>query len=205
MYNHASEAVKLFPNQSFIYFFKGFGAFQLKKYNEAVDALSFGVKLITEKDDTYRDFLTFLGEAYYQTGEKEKAYKTFDKLLKIDSENIMVLNNYAYYLSLDNKNLEKAAQMSKKTIEKEPENSKYLDTYAWIVYKQKKYSEALIYIEKAIVTGENISDVVLEHYGDILYKNKDVNKALIQWKKAKVKGEGSGNLDKKINDKGFTD
>jgi len=205
MYNHADEAVKLFPNQSFLYFFKGFGAFQLKKYDVAVDALSFGIKLITDKDDTYKDYLTFLGEAYYQTGDKEKAFKTFDKLLKVDTDNIMVLNNYAYYLSLENKDLEKAAAMSKKTIEKEPENSTYLDTYAWILYKQKKYSEALIYIEKAIIIGENISDVVLEHYGDILYKNNNVSKALIQWKKAKTKGEGSGNLDKKINDKGFTD
>jgi len=198
MYSHSNEALQYFPNQSFLYFFNGFSAFQLSKFTEAVNSLSFGYKLITKDDPLGKDFLTFLGESYYKIGNKEKCYETFDKLIEIDKENLMILNNYAYYLSEDNLNLDKAAKMSKITIDKEPNNSTYLDTYAWILFKQKNYIDALEYIKKAIEYDKEPSDIVLEHYGDILYHNNFIEEALIQWKKAIKLGKGSGLLENKI-------
>ena len=85
----------------------------------------------------------------------------FDNILKEDPENVMVLNNYAYYLSEDNENLDKAEKMSKITITKEPENSTYLDTYAWILFRLKSYDKALEYITKAVKNDVEVSDVVL--------------------------------------------
>jgi tetratricopeptide (TPR) repeat protein len=198
VFTHSSEALKYFPNQSFLYFFNGFSSFQLKDYEHAIKSLSFGYKLITKDDPLVMDYLTFLGESYYKLGNKDEAYQQFDDILKIDSENIMVLNNYAYYLSLDNEKLEKAEKMSKITITKQPNSSTYLDTYAWILFKMNRNAEALVYIEKAIANDTLVSDVVLEHYGDILYRNERVNDAVNQWIKAKLLGEGSGLLEKKI-------
>jgi tetratricopeptide (TPR) repeat protein len=201
LYTHTSEAITYFPNQSFIYFFKGVSAIQIEKYNEAIDALEFGLKLVTLDDPFRKDFISYIAEAYYKINKKEQAYKYFDELLAIDSNNIMVLNNYAYYLSLDSIKLSKAEKMSKITIEKEPENSTYLDTYAWILFKQNRNEEALIFIEKAIANDTLVSDVLLEHYGDILYKNNKVDEAVKQWIKAREIGEGSGLLDEKIDEK----
>ena len=203
IYKHSNEAITYFPNQSFLYFFKGFSSFLLKDYTTAVNSLTFGLKLITTDDPLKSDFLSYLGEAYYQDGQKTNAYSTFDKLLIIDKENIMVLNNYAYYLSLDNNNLDKAESMSLVTITAEPKNPTYLDTYAWILFMRGKYEKALIYIEKSILYDKEPSDVVLEHYGDILFHNNNLISALEQWNKAKLLGEGSGLLDKKINGKKY--
>lgn len=203
MFTHTNEALKYFPNQSFLYFFNGFSAFQIQNYHDAVKSLSFGFKLITVDDPLYSDFQTFLGEAYFNQGNKEEAYKIFNKIIEEQPDNLMVLNNYAYYLSEDDKDLSKAEKMSKITITKEPKNATYLDTYAWILFKLKNYEEALIYIEKAVNNDDNISDVVLEHYGDILFHNERLEDALKQWENAKVKGEGSGLLDKKIENKTY--
>ncbi len=203
MFTESTEALEYFPNQSFLYFFNGFSAFQLSNYNQAVKSLAFGINLITKDDPMRVEYNTFLAESYHKLGYKDKAYKIFDDLLIDDSNNIMVLNNYAYYLSEDNTDLDKAEKMSKITITKEPENSTYLDTYAWILFKQKNYSQALIYIEKAVKNIDDISDVVIEHYGDILYFNQDIENAVIQWKRAKELGNGSGKLDQKIESKSF--
>ena len=52
------------------------------------------------------------------------------------------LNNYAYYLSLRNDRLEKAAQMSLRSNELAPGQPSFQDTYAWVLYQQGKYAEA---------------------------------------------------------------
>ncbi len=199
----SNEAIEYFPNQGFLYFFKGFSGFQLEKYNESVEAFEFGLKLITKTDPLYKDFLTFLGESYHKTGKKDKAYRIFDRLLDEDAQNIMVLNNYAYYLSIDDERLDKAEQMSKITVTKEPKNPTYLDTYAWILFRQKRYVEALEFIKKAIEFNVDKSAVITEHYGDILYHNNAVDEALIQWKKALELGEGSSLLKQKIDAKTY--
>lgn len=199
----SSQALEYFPNQGFLYFFKGFSGFQLEKFNESVEAFEFGLKLITKSDPLYKDFLTFLGESYHKTGKKDKAYRTFDRLLEEDAQNIMVLNNYAYYLSIDDQKLDKAEQMSKITVTKEPKNPTYIDTYAWILFRQKKYAEALTFIEKAIEFDTDKSAVIMEHYGDILYHNNAVEDAIIQWKKALELGDGSGLLKQKIDAKTY--
>ena len=108
------------------------------------------------------------------------------------------LNNYAYYLSERNEDLEKAEQMSRKTIDAEPKNSTFLDTYAWILFQQGKYADAKTYIDQAIENDSTLGDVVLEHAGDIYYMSGEKEKALDFWTKAAEKGEGSGLLSKKI-------
>lgn len=95
----------------------------------------------------------------------------------------LVLNNYAYYLSLRNENLSKAEQMSSQAVLLEPENGTYLDTYAWVLYMRKDYSQALYYMKLAIQYSPEISGVLYEHYGDILYRNDEKEKALEMWKK----------------------
>lgn len=205
MLKETSEALKYFPNQGFLYFFKGFSAFQLEKFVVSHRAFDFGFKIITKDDPLYKDFVSFLAETNHRIGNKKEAFEYFDLLLSLDNENIMALNNYAYYLSEENSNLDKAKNMSFKTIEKEPENSTYLDTYAWILFKMNNYSEALVYIEKAFNNNTDSSAVIVEHYGDIVYHTGDVDKANELWKLAKTYGEGSEFLDAKIEKEIFID
>jgi Tfp pilus assembly protein PilF len=110
----------------------------------------------------------------------------------------MVLNNYSYYLSLENENLDKAAEMSAKCVQLEPGNSTYLDTYAWVLYKQQNYTLAKFYIEKAIANLTEDNGEVFDHYGDILYKTGEKEKAMDWWKKALETGFESDTLEIKI-------
>jgi tetratricopeptide (TPR) repeat protein len=112
-----------------------------------------------------------------------------------------VLNNYAYYLTLRNEKLDKAAEMSKKSNELRPDDATFEDTYAWVFYKQGKYEDAKIWLEKAFAHGGDKSGAILEHYGDLLFKMGKVEDALTYWNKAKVTGEFSELLEKKIVDK----
>ena len=81
---------------------------------------------------------------------KAEAYAAYDSSLVYNPNNIGTLNNYAYYLSVERTNLDKAEEMSYKTVKAEPENATYLDTYAWILFEKKRYTEARIYIEQAM-------------------------------------------------------
>ncbi|MDZ7695279.1 MAG: hypothetical protein U5K69_29885 [Balneolaceae bacterium] len=54
----------------------------------------------------------------------------------LDPQNHNVLNNYAYYLSERDEQLEKAEKMALKAIEQVPDNPSYLDTVGWVYYKR---------------------------------------------------------------------
>ena len=111
-----------------------------------------------------------------------------------------MLNNYAYYLSERNEELEKAERMSRKCNDLQPGVATYLDTYAWIFYKQGKFSEAKTWQEKAIAAGGDKEAVLIEYYGDILFKLGDSAGAVVQWKKAKDLGGASELIGRKITE-----
>ncbi len=205
LYKHSKETLEYFPNQPIVYFFNGFSAFQLEYFDESKKSLELGLQILPKDNVLRNDFLTFLGEVNYKLGYKKEAYSYFDKLLNVDPDNISILNNYSYYLSLDKTDLQKAENMSYKTIEKEPENATYLDTYAWIQFIKGDYVKALEYIKKAVKFNNNASDVILEHYGDILYYNNMIDEAVVQWKSASKIGNGSGKLEEKIEKRKYVE
>ena len=57
---------------------------------------------------------SILGNSYNEIKEYENSDKSYEKSLEYLPENVMVLNNYAYYLSLRGENLEKAKTNVKK-------------------------------------------------------------------------------------------
>ena len=92
-----------------------------------------------------------------------------------------MLNNYAYYLSLSGKQLDKAYAMSQKTITAEPDNATYLDTFGWILYKMGKFIEAKAIFRHAMIYGGTDSAVILDHYADVLYALGEKDAAVVYW------------------------
>ena len=99
---------------------------------------------------------------------REQLIASYDQTLKINPDYAPVLNNYAYYLSLEGKQLKKAYTMSKKTIEQEPDNATYLDTFAWILHLMGRDLEAKPFFKHAMLYGGKESAVILEHYAVVL-------------------------------------
>lgn len=178
-----TKALEYFPNQLILYYFTASAHMRLKNYEKVVEVSELGVNMILPGKDINAILYSFIGDAQHQLNNNEKAYKAYDESLELDPENLYVLNNYAYYLSLEKKNLAKAEKMSKKTIDREPDNASYLDTYGWILYQKGDYKNAKIYIEKALDLSEESSEV-LEHLGDVLYKLGDKTGAKAAWERA---------------------
>ncbi len=196
----SNQAIELFPNQAPLFLYKGVALMQKKEYKEAVKSLKEGASITIDNDAMLTSFNMYLGDSYHADNEHKNSDDSYEKALKLDPNNIYVLNNYAYYLSERGTNLERAEEMSAKTLKLEPTIANYQDTYAWILYKQKKYSDALIWQQKAI-QGSIPSAVMQEHLGDIYYQLNEPDKALEYWLQAKGKAGVSTFLDKKIADK----
>jgi Tfp pilus assembly protein PilF len=122
-----------------------------------------------------------LGDLYQHEGNIKKAFSYYEKVLAIDSSNVLVLNNYAYFLSLAGQQLDKAYRMSKKAIAAEPNNATYLDTFGWVLYKMEKYFEAKAIFKHAMIYGGLEQAVILDHYGDVLNALGEKDAAVIYW------------------------
>ncbi len=155
------------------------------------------------KKEVVSDFFTIMGDAYYAEKRSQEAYAAYDSALVYHPDNIPALNNYAYYLSLERRDLDRAEEMSYKTIKAEPKNATYLDTYAWILFEKGNYDEARIYIDDALLSDEEKSGGIVEHAGDIYYMTGDVDKAVECWKKARSMGIRTGVLDRKIEERKY--
>lgn len=155
------------------------------------------------KKEIVSDFYSIMGDMYHTKDKMAEAYAAYDSALVYNPSNIGALNNYAYYLSVERRDLDKAEEMSYKTVKAEPNNATYLDTYAWILFEKGNYAEARIYIDNAIKSDGEKSDVIVEHCGDIYYMTGDVDGALEYWKKALDMGSESKTLKQKIEKKKY--
>lgn len=195
-----NDAMELFPNQAFIYLFKGGAEVQNKEYEKALKSFSRGEKMSYDNDKIRAQFLANIGDVLHNLNRDTESDSAYDRSLKLDPENSYVLNNYSYYLSVRKVNLEKAKQMSAYSNKLEPDNSSFLDTYAWILFQLNDFAGAKDWQEKAMKAGGDKSGTILEHYGDILFELGNKEDALKYWKQAKELGTDSGTIDRKISE-----
>ncbi len=193
------EAFEKFPTVYDFLDMEIYANYSLKDYKKVVETC---LRVIMTKFDATAALSAYstLGDVSYLLGDSKKAYESYEKALKINPDYLPVLNNYAYYLSVEGKKLKKAAEMSLKTIEAEPDNATYLDTYAWILHLQGKSEEAKAYFKHAMLYGGKDSAVIMDHYGDVLFALGEYDLAFLYWNQALAKdteGEIEG-LEEKI-------
>lgn len=194
------EARQYNPEEMAFYYYQGMTYYKKGDKDEALSAFQNGIGVINEESnpDIVSDFYAVMGDLLQQKGLSRQAFEAYDSCLQWKDDNIMCLNNYAYYLSVRGEQLERAEQMSYKTVKAEPKNATYLDTYAWILFMQKRYAEAKIYIEQALQNDSDTTAVITEHAGDIYMMNKDTGRALELWRQAQQDDAGNKILAKKI-------
>lgn len=202
----SKPAIEYNPDNIVFYYFQGLAYTQKDDDDNALDTFRKGVGQVNESSnkDLVSDFYCIMGDILHQKGFDEEAYAAYDSCLYWKANNIPCLNNYAYYLSIKDRDLAKAEQMSYRTVKAEPKNSTYLDTYAWILFRQQRYQEAKVYIDQAIANDSTVSNVIIEHAGDIYMMTGDVDKALEYWKKALSMNDGDNALlEEKIKKKKY--
>ena len=198
-------ALQYSPETLEFYYYLGLSYFQAERKDDALKVFQKGVTMVNEQSNKMivSDFYSIMGDLYHEKEKAVESYAAYDSALVYNPGNIGALNNYAYYLSVERKNLDKAEEMSFKTVKAEPKNATYLDTYAWILFEKGKYAEAKLYMDDAMKNGGEESDVVVEHCGDIYFMNGDVEGAMAYWQKAKEMGSKSKTLERKIKEKKF--
>lgn len=196
----AGKAISIFPDRPYFYMYRGVAYWQLNELNNAATDFEYALKASNKDIAFTTQIYAFLGDLYHQMGKEKKSFKCYEEVLKIDTLNATVLNNYAYFLALKNKNMNRAYSMSKKAIELEPSNHSFLDTFGWILYLQGKLTEARAIFRQAIASGGKESAVVLDHYANVLYALGEHDTASIYWNQALEKAdvENSNEIKQKL-------
>ena len=158
---YTSRAMKLFPENVDLHLRKGQMLSYAKRYDEALKFYKNSLRLAP--GDSLRGAVWgIIGETYHLMGQQalqkqsedrqpkaslyesrkgpaarcmRKCYDAYDRSLALRYDNAMVLNNYAYFLSLEGRDLERALAMAGRAIVLEENNPTYLDTYAWVLYR----------------------------------------------------------------------
>ncbi len=199
------RAIQYVPDQKDIYMYVAMAGMQNKDYKGAILLLEKGLTYVDEGDKGMKSsFYGQLGDVYYAAGDTLQSYEMYEKALLHNPSNVLVLNNYAYFLAVAGKELSRAERMSAQAVKAEPDNATYLDTYAWVFFKQGNYSLARFYLQSALDKMTEPSADLYEHYGDVLIMLGEVDEALLYWQKALDAGsESPERLKEKIGNKKY--
>ena len=192
---YTERALRLFPDDLALRLTKGNVEFQAKRYDAALATYKEALRY-ADADSTRSSIWCIIGDTHHEKARKagvgakpdpklmKPCYSAYKRSLKYNPRNIVVLNNYAYFLSVEERDLETALSLSARVLEEEPDNATYIDTYAWILYKLGRYDEAKQSMRQAIALDRRGSADLMVHYGDILFALKEYFLAENYWRKA---------------------
>lgn len=176
------------PDEVTYYYYEGVALYRLGRDAEAISALRRGTERTGADTDPElaSDLYAQLGDVLHENGRRQQAFQAYDEALRFNAQNLLCLNNYAYFLTLNGTDLDRARSMSLRTVEAEPDNVTYLDTYAWVLCCMKRYAEARIYADQMLRHATSTPDnaPLFDHAGDIYFHNAERQRAIAFWKKA---------------------
>ena len=199
----AQRATHYLPDDPVLTFYTSSTLSQLDREEEAMQLLH---KALGQTDDNDKGLqstiLCSIGDNLYKMGQTDSAFVYYDRALEADPENLLALNNCAYFMAEQGTDLDKAERMIAICVRQQPDNDTALDTYAWVFFKKKDYAKAKEMIDRALAIEVNDpqSDV-LHHAGDIYYMNGDPESALEFWEEALKLDPDNKLLRKKVKNK----
>ncbi len=175
---YAAEAIELFPERHSLRLSMANLYSYTKRYEKALSEYLDVVERIPS-DSLKSSVWGSVGSIYNLLAEQQpnsrkakslmrKSYKAYDKALSLDPDNSLVLNNYAYFLSLEQRDLELALKMASRAVELSGNNPTYLDTYAWVLYHMGDFEQAKKIMRQVIALDTTSSADIQFHYGEIL-------------------------------------
>ncbi len=183
----SDRALALYPGEVRIYLLRASALQYLKRPREAQKTLSRALK-VAATDSLRSEIYGAMGTLWHEEGNDKKTFAAYEKALEYNSDNALVLNNYAYYLALEGRQLDRALGMAQRAIKIQQNFATYLDTYAWVLYKTGDYAEARRVMGMALPLDREGSAELMMHYGDILWALGEKFMASVYWKKARDAG-----------------
>ena len=203
LFETTARALQHFDDRYLFHFFHGFSGSTLNNYEAAIPAYNRVLELLGKErnPDLEIKFQTyvFLGEASNEQGQFAQSDYAFGMALQMSPNNPVVLNNYAYYLSLREEKLDLAEQYIKRCLSIEPNVYTFLDTYGWVLYKSGRIDEAIMMIEKAIEQGGGNNPEIIDHYCELLSVAGRLEEAYVVCKQAIELSNSEQTVEEKIN------
>ena len=217
---YINRAIERFEGDAELYVRRGHLHLLAERFNEAIKGYREGLK--HADNDTLRSTIWgYIGDIYHQKAvvgakgitegvfgtlstnkharkEMARCYDCYEKALDLYPDNAGVLNNYAYFLSLEERDLEQALTMAEKAISLTENNPTYLDTKAWVLHKLGRNEEAKRIMRQAISLDTTNSADLQIHYGDILAALGERFMAEIYWRKALDNGYDKTSVEQRI-------
>lgn len=199
----SDRALEYFPGDPVLSMLKANTLQQMNRWDEAIVVARKGLAGIAADDNATRsNVLALIGDSYHQLGQPDSAFAYYERALTEYPDNFLAANNFAYYLAVEGKDLDRAERLSAMSMRGQPDNDTFLDTYAWILFRKNDYVHAKEFIDKALeIEGENAQADVLHHAGDIYYMNGDPEQALKYWEQALKLDPDNDLLKKKVKHK----
>ena len=217
---YVTRALELFPDKIDFHISKGHVMNSSKQYGQAVKAYKESLRY-ADTDSLRGVIWGMIGDTWHQqaaagvpewdearaakegrSGPYRKAmkecYKAYERSLAYRPDNPMVLNNYAYFLSLEERDLERALSMSSRVVALTDNNPTYLDTHAWVLFKLGHTDEAKKVLQKAVALDGQKSPELMVHYGDILHELGEQFMAEVYWKRALEKGYDARQIELRL-------
>ena len=204
---YVNEALAIFPKKIELHLAEGNVRYRMGNHIGA--AMSYHKALKYADNDTLRSQIWGqIGDVYHAYGEasgiligklyQRDCYRAYKKALKYNPDNVLVLNNWAYFLSVEGKQLERALQMAERVTELTERNPTYMDTHAWILFRMGRLEEARQLMRQAVALDGQKSPELLLHYGDILHALGEQFMAETYWKKALDKGADKAKIEERM-------
>ena len=207
---YTSRALELFPERYELHLTRANLLYNTKQHKQAIKSYE---KILNKMpSDSLRSLvMCYIGDNYQQLSLEakpasirarsmmRKVHKSYDKGLEYHADNALILNNYAYYLSLEKRDLERALNMSGRAIELVPKNPTYMDTYGWILYELGRYSEAKKILKQVVALDTTQSSEIPFHYAEILAALGENFMAEIYYEKAAKAGYNKDVIEYKIS------
>ena len=198
-----AQSLKYLPDDATLMFYTSTTLSQLDRNGEALEYLQKALRAAPENEKPlHSTILCSIGDVLYKEGQADSAFVYYDRALEMDPDNLLALNNCAYFMAEEGVDLDKAERMSAICVRQQPDNDTALDTYAWIFFKQKKYMKAKEMIDRALaIEADDPQADVLHHAGDIYYMNGEPEAALEFWEDALKLDPENKLLKKKVRNR----
>ncbi len=154
-------------------------------------------KKTTSINPTSLPGLSALANLCERLGRKQEAFRTFEKIIKLDSTDATALNYVGYTYAERGESLDYALELIERALTIEPNNGYFIDSRGWVYYQKGDFESALIDLKRACEIVEDA--VILEHLGDVYVKLERIEEAIATYKKVITIAPNNTNVRKKLS------
>jgi tetratricopeptide (TPR) repeat protein len=143
------KAEKKFPDNASLLFRQAILELTRRDFSAADRIIGEYVSIQKENSASEAKIAASKGIIYRDAGILDKAEEYYRKALSIEPDNPVFMNNLAYLLIDNGRNLNEGLELVKASLALRPDNYNFLHTKGWGLFKINQYEEALETLQKS--------------------------------------------------------